>query len=643
MQMPSAVACVARACGRCLAVGAALLHVAVASASAQTSGEAVYRERCAGCHEQVSPRIPTRDALQRMSAPRILRALDFGVMMNIAYPLKRDEREAVARFLGTSANEAPPAASAYCADRSVKIAARPARQWNGWSPTDANTRFQPASVAGLTVEQVQRLELKWAFAFDGDVSAFAQPTILDNSLFVGSAGGTVHALAADTGCLRWTFQANGPVRAAILAVPAGQRHALIFSDLVGWVYSLDAESGRLIWKKRIEEHEATRLTGAAVVHNGVVFIPAASWEESRAIGAGYPCCTFRGSVVALRVSNGSQVWKHYTIAEEAKPTGTNRAGTPQWGPSGAGVWGSPTVDAQRNRLYITTGDNYSSPATTTSDAIMALDLTTGRMVWSKQMLSGDAYNSACGDAAGANCPPERGPDYDFGSSALLVRTAAGRDLVVAGQKSGMVYALDPDRQGEPVWQARVGKGGVNGGVQWGMASDGKNVYAAVSDVVRIPKTNADPTNPARFDLNPREGGGLTALRLEDGRKVWYAEPPPCSARPGCSPAQSAALTAIPDVVFSGSLDGHLRAFAADNGRVLWDVDTVREYAGVNGVKGRGGSLDGPGAVVVGGMLYVNSGYPRFGGMSGNVLLAFAPKPVETGPAKAGPRPSIADE
>jgi polyvinyl alcohol dehydrogenase (cytochrome) len=561
-----------------------------------------------------------------MPASRILRALDFGVMMNIAYPLRRDEREAVARYLGTSAAAAAPPAAAYCAERTVKIAARPAQQWNGWSPTDANTRFQPASVAGLTVEQVRRLELKWAFAFDGDVSAFAQPTVLDRALFVGSAGGTVHALNTDTGCLHWTFQANGPVRSALLHVPVGPRHTLLFSDLVGWVYSLDAESGRLLWKKRIEDHEATRLTGAPVVHDGTAFIPVASWEESRSIGSGYPCCTFRGSVVALRVRDGSQVWKRYTIAEEAKPTGANRAGTQQWGPSGAGVWGSPTVDARRNRLYVTTGDNYSTPATTTSDAVMALDLTTGRMVWSKQMTKDDAYNSACGDTAGPNCPPERGPDFDFGSSALLVRTAAGRDLVVAGQKSGMVYAFDPDRDGTLVWQARVGKGGVNGGVQWGMASDGRNVYAAVSDVVRIPKTNANPTDPARFDLNPREGGGLTALRLDDGQKVWFASPPACSDRPGCSPAQSAAVTAIPDVVFSGSLDGHLRAFAAGDGRVLWDVDTVREYDAANGVKGRGGSIDGPGAVVVGGMLFVNSGYSRFGGMAGNVLLAFAPKP-----------------
>src|SRR5262249_21256480 len=349
----------------------------------------------------------------------------------------------------------------------------------------------------------------------------------------------------------------------------------------------DAETGRQLWKKRVEDHEATRLTGAAVAYNGTVFIPVASWEESRSVGPNYSCCTFRGSVVALRINDGSLVWKSYTITEEPRQLGKNRNGTPQWGPSGAGVWGSPTIDTKRRLLYVTTGDNYSTPATSTSDAVMALEMATGRSVWSRQVTSGDAYNSACGDG-GANCPPENGPDYDFGSSALLVKTSAGRELVVAGQKSGVVTAFDPDRKGEIVWQVRVGKGGVNGGVQWGMASDGKNVYAAVSDVVRIRKTKADPQDPALLSLNPQEGGGLTALRIDDGQKVWYAPSAACTPRPGCSPAQSAALTAIAGVVFSGSIDGHLRAFASEDGHVLWDYDTAREYDAVNGLKGQGG-------------------------------------------------------
>jgi polyvinyl alcohol dehydrogenase (cytochrome) len=476
----------------------ATLGLAPVQPVAQASGEAIYRQRCAGCHDTISARIPPRDALQKMSPARILRTLDFGAMMSIAYPLRRDEREAVAEYLGKGSDDPALPATAYCADRTVRINAKPAVEWNGWSPVAGNRRYQES--AGLTPDQVRRLELKWAFAFNGDITAFAQPTVIDDELFVGSASGIIHAMNVATGCLHWTFEANGPVRSAIVAVRLGQRYALLFSDQVGWFYSVDAEAGRLLWKKRVEDHEATRLTGAAAVYNGVVYIPVASWEETRALGPSYPCCTFRGSVVALRVTDGSLVWKTYTIGEAARPLEKSRAGTLQWGPSGAGVWATPTVDPKRNVLYVTTGDNYSSPPTATSDAVMALDIASGRMVWSKQVTSGDAYNTACGDQ-GANCPAEKGPDFDFGSSALLVKSG-DRELVIAGQKSGVVTAFDPDRNGEIVWQVRVGKGGVNGGVQWGMASDGKNVYAAVSDLVRIPKTNADAHNMAPFSVSP---------------------------------------------------------------------------------------------------------------------------------------------
>jgi polyvinyl alcohol dehydrogenase (cytochrome) len=604
-----------------------LLACAV-SAGAQPSGEAVYRERCASCHDLTSQRIPPRSALQKIPATRILRVLDFGVMMSVAYPLRRDEREAVSNYLGTGAGDPVPPVSAFCNTRAVgplPIDDNRTPRWNGWSPVNSNTRFQTAANAGLTVDQVKRLELKWAFAFDGDVSTFNQPTVIGPYLFVGSASGVVYALNTATGCIHWTFQANGPVRSSILAVKRPGGDALIFSDLVGWTYALDATTGGVMWKTRPEEHEGTRLTGAAVEHNGVVFIPVASWEESRALGPAYECCTFRGSIVALRTSDGEPVWKTYTIDGPATLMGKTPKGTNIYGPSGAGIWSAPTVDARRGLLYVATGDNYSTPPTKTSDALMALDISTGKIRWVRQVTSGDAYNSACGNNSG-NCPTENGPDYDFGSSAILVN-ANGRDLVVAGQKSGVVTAVDPSRDGQIVWQTRVGKGGVNGGVQWGMASDGRNVYAAVSDVVRVANSNPQPGDTARFILSPTEGGGLTALSIADGKKVWAAQPPPCRAGAprGCSPAQSAALTAMPGLVFSGSLDGHLRAYDASDGRIVWDVDTVRDYDAVNGAKGRGGSLDGPGAVVAGGMLFVNSGYSRFDGMPGNVLLAFALK------------------
>jgi polyvinyl alcohol dehydrogenase (cytochrome) len=588
---------------------------------AAVSGEQVYQKYCASCHDQAESRAPSRDALQKLSAARILRTLDFGLMMGVAYPLRRDEREAVASFLGTKQTEPGLPSSAFCPAGQHPLSGKPAGNWNGWSPSPGNTRFQPAQQAGLNPAQVRRLKLKWALGYPGDVIAFAAPTVLNGTLFMGSAGGSVQAIDAKTGCIYWVFQANGPVRAAILAVQNGSRTALVFVDQIGWVYSLDGTTGRPLWKRRVEDHEGTRLTGSPVEVHGVVFIPAASWEESRSLDPQYPCCTFRGSVTALRVRDGSVVWKTYTI-DPPKKTGVNSAGADQWGPSGAPVWSAPTVDTRRGVLYVTTGDNYSLPATATSDAVAALDIKTGRILWSQQTTPNDVYTSAC-RRKGANCPPANGPDYDFGSSALLVRLPSGREILVAGQKSGVVYALDPDQKGKILWETRVGKGGINGGVQWGMASDGQNVYAAVSDIVSVMNT-AGPIGGATFD--PARGGGLTALRPADGSKAWFSPGHPCDPpRPGCSPGQSAALTVIPGVVFSGSLDGHLRAYSTEDGEVLWDVDTAKEYSTVNGVPARGGSLDGAGPVIVDGMVFVNSGYPRNGGMPGNVLLAFAPE------------------
>jgi polyvinyl alcohol dehydrogenase (cytochrome) len=601
-------------------LAAAALVVSCAPALAQEpSGQAVYERHCRSCHERPSDgRTPGRDVIQNMSRTRILRTLDFGAMMNIAYNLRRNEREAVAAFLGKPGGDPAPRPEAFCADRRVSLETSAAPVWNGWSPSGDNARFAPAPLAQLTAADVGRLTLKWAFGFEGDISAFAQPTIIGNQLFVGSAGGVLHALRADTGCLQWTFQAAGPIRAAVVATPVDGRHVLLFGDLTGWFYALDAATGREIWRKRPEEHEAVRISAPPVVHDGIAYVPVASWEESRALNPEYPCCTFRGSLTAVRVRDGSVVWKTYTVASPARRTGITPAGAETWGPSGVGIWSSPTLDLKRRRLYVTTGNNYSLPATTTSDAVLAFDLGTGRIVWSRQLLPRDVYNSACSfTPKGPSCPEGSGPDYDFGAPAILAAAPGGRELLLAGQKSGIVWAIDPDKDGAIVWEARVAQGGINGGVQWGMASDGERVYAAASDVVVI----RTPTSRA-FD--PRSGGGLTALNVADGRRAWHAEPPPCGSRPSCSPAQLAAVSAIPGVVFSGSADGHLRAYSTRDGSVLWEYDTVREYRTVNGVPARGGAIDGPGAIAAGGMVFVNSGYMRFGGQPGNVLLAFAP-------------------
>ena len=324
------------------------------------------------------------------------------------------------------------------------------------------------------------------------------------------------------------------------------------------------------------------------------------------------------------------LWKAFSIAEEAKPGATNAAGVQLRGPSGAAIWSAPTFDVATKRIYATTGDNYSDPPTETSDAILAFDAGSGERTWSRQITSGDAYNVACGPPARQNCPKANGPDFDFGSSAVLANLPSGKRILIAGQKSGVVTALDPDHGGEIVWQKRLGRGSTLGGVQWGVAADESNVYVAVSDPkVSLAAPGTPGAQPLAFNpnipllLDSKAGGGLSALKLETGEEVWRTPHPGCGDLPGCSPAQSAAVTAIPGLVFSGGLDGRLRAYSAADGHIVWDVDTKGDYQTINGVAANGGSIDGGGAVVVDGMVYVGSGSGFVGTMPGNVLLAYS--------------------
>jgi polyvinyl alcohol dehydrogenase (cytochrome) len=580
---------------------ASLVYMIAPILSAAVPGEAIYNTRCASCHD--------RETFKKMPSARIVHALESGVMSAVV-PLAKDERDAVAAYLGsTSASSLPP--SAFCRDRKVAIADASRRTWNGWSPSPGNTRYQPAEAAGLTIEQVRSLRLKWAFGFDGDLSSFSQPAVLDGQIFVGSSAGVVYALRAESGCIQWTFQASGPIRTAVVVAPLAARHAVLFGDQSALFYAVEAETGKVLWKKKVDEHPAARVTGSPSVHDGVAYIPVSSWEENFATQPDYRCCTFRGSVVALRIRDGSQVWKTYTVSESPVQSGKGV------GPSGVGVWSAPTVDAKRSVLYVTTGNNYSEPSTSMSDSVLAMDLATGRVVWSRQVTLQDIFSGCNG------CMDVKGPDFDFGSSAMLIGLGSGHDVLVAGQKSGIVYALDPDRKGEIIWQTRVAKGSSHGGIQFGMASDGHNVYAPIADgeLRRLPGADGS----AQRVMDPNDGGGLAALRATDGSIAWQAAPArACGNIPGCSPSQLAAATAIPGVIFSGALDGHLRAYTAEDGKVIWDFNTLREFPTVNGIKANGGALNGSGPVVVNGMVFVNSGYDHFGSITGNVLLAFAP-------------------
>jgi len=514
-----------------------------------------------------------------------------------------------------------------CAPFSPDVAAP---RWDGWGNGLTQDRFQSAAMAQLDAKSVHRLKLKWAFGFPGVTQAYGPPTVFGGRVFVGSADHHVYALDARDGCLAWSFDAGVRVRTAIVIGRIGARWAAYFGDQKGSMYAVDAASGALIWKTRVDAHPAAVITGSPVLAGGRLYVPMSSQEEAYAAASTYPCCTFRGSLSALDAATGCIVWKTYTIAQTPKLQGANTKGVPQFAPSGTAIWSSPTVDLARRAVYVATGDNYSDPATATSDAVLAFDMNKGRLLWSRQMTLHDAENVACGFPSpyNANCPKDNGPDFDFGSPPILMTLANGQRVLIAMQKSGMVYALDPDRRGAPLWQRQVGHGSKLGGVQWGGAADGGSVYVAVSDVrFNVVPAGTPGSQPSPFGvsflLDPKAGGGTFALDARTGIERWYTPHPGCINTPGCSPAQSAALTAIPGIVFSGGLDGHLRAYTMTDGTIVWDVDTERAYDTVNAVKAHGGSLDGPGPTVAGGMLYVESGYDFLGTTPGNVLLAFS--------------------
>jgi polyvinyl alcohol dehydrogenase (cytochrome) len=584
----------------------------------------LFAERCASCHVEAAggaARIPTVSQLKAMTPTAILKALDSGIMRTQAAPLSANERQAIANFLGTAvtAERRRDELSNPCP---AGAAWKNGPGWTNWGAGLANTRFQTSKDAGLSAADVPRLTLKWAFAFPDSSMLRSQPAVAGGRVFAGSQNGDVFALDANTGCVHWRTTVQAEVRSGITVGDVAGTPSLFFGDSSGYLYALDGATGRQLWKLQLDEHPAAKATSTPVFHQGRLYVGVSSLEEALAVGPAYVCCTFRGSVLAIQAADGKVLWKRYLIDEAAQPQPRSKRGAAVSGPSGVSVWTAPTLDPDRDRLYVTTGDNYSDPPTRLSDAVVALRMSSGDILWSKQLTPGDAWNSSCMLHDKANCPDADGPDFDFAASAMLVSSRNGRRMLVLGQKSGMAYGLDPDREGQILWHARVGEGGAIGGIEWGPATDGHNVYVALSDV-RYQVTRVAGGNDRAFELDPAKGGGMFAFTLDGGARIWHTPPPGCGDRPKCSPAQSAAVTGIPGAVFSGALDGHLRAYSTANGRILWDYDTVRDFETVNGLKGHGGALDVGGPVIAGGMVFATSGSAQRNGLPGNVLLGFA--------------------
>src|ERR1700733_103153 len=529
-----------------------------------------------------------------------------------------------------AAPPAAPTATPVAADQlanpcaaSVKPAPAPASAWTGWSTPPANWRFQPAAQAGLSGADVAQLKLRWAFGIPNVRIVRSQPAEFRGRVFVGANDGTLYALDASTGCSIWATTASKPVRSGIAIGKAGDADAAFAGDAGGNIYALDFATGKLLWAVRPDDHPNATITGTPAYFDGRLYVPISSGEEGARRRPEYECCTFRGSVVALDAATGKRIWQSYMATDAPAAVGKTKDGLHIFAPSGMAIWSAPTIDSNKNRLYVGTGDNYSDPPTKTSDAVVALDLDTGKIAWSVQFDKDDVYKIDCGDPPAAGCSPPSNPEFDLGASPILVNHAPAEDhglsknserVLLLGQKSGLIYAVDPDAQGKLIWHRRAGEGGLLGGVQWGPATDGENVYVAISDLAFEGRAPV-----------PTKGGGISAYRLRDGVMLWKTPPPGCGDRRPCSPAQSQAVTVIPGAVFSGSIDGHLRAYDTRDGKIIWDFDTARDFDTVNKVPAHGGSLDVGGPIVAGGMVFVVSGYPGFGAMPGNVLLAFAAK------------------
>ncbi|MDR1988811.1 MAG: PQQ-binding-like beta-propeller repeat protein [Acidobacteriaceae bacterium] len=588
------------------AIGGLFALLLAGGAEAQSvNGSTVFTANCASCHDgAATSRAPAPEQLKARTPESIIDALTGGAMRYQGLSLSGAERRAVAEFLtgrSVGGTKKVDPNVGRCVNPAAMKALSSAPLWNGWSVTPANTHFQTVKGAGFSVDDLPKLTLKWAFAFPEATSAWAQPTVAGGRLFVGGQNGVVYALDPKSGCTIWSYETKGGVRGSVNVGPRGSGYAAYFSDQKGYAYAVDAATGKELWATLVDPHPLIRLTGSPVLFENKLFVPTSSYEE---VGKGptYDCCTFRGAIVVLDAKTGKEIRRSYMIADAPKSMGKRADGGESIGPSGGAVWSAPTIDPKRRAIYVGVGNTYSGTSQPPTDGIAAFSLDDGRLLWAQQLHPGDVFGCRNDEP---NCGSEQGPDYDFGASPALARTPKGKDVLIVGQKSGMGYALDPDRKGAVLWQYRAGKGGALGGIEWGVATDDRKAYFPVAD--------------------GRDPGGLHAVDLDTGQRVWFAEPLKasdllCKAGRGCTASQSAAITVIPGAVFSGSFDGGIRAYSTKDGSILWQFDTNKEFLTVNGVSGHGASLNGPAAVAVGGMLYVSSGDYR--ARTGNVLLAF---------------------
>ncbi|MEH6586140.1 MAG: alpha/beta fold hydrolase [Halioglobus sp.] len=604
-----------------------------------SEGVALYKQHCSLCHSNPGAKAPALGALRILGYDRLLDEMTNGNMQVQASAMTNAQRATLAQHLATGSKD-PRSWEAGMACSAQGSEGRPTEPLvGGWGYGSHNRRYQPALQAGMTADDLPNLELAWAQGFPGTTTMRSQPVITGDTLYFGvAATSSVYAFDLASGCLKWTYRSAAPVRSALVMgrMPDSGTPILIFGDSRASVHVVSAADGSGIWQGTVKTGTASTITGTPVLHEDRLYVPISSFEVSRAGHGNYECCEDHGGVRAFDIRNGEVLWTYATTGK-AQPAEPTPGGLKTRGPSGAPVWTTPAIDVQRNVLYIGTGENYSWPSTGTSDAIIALNLDTGKEEWVFQALADDVYNEACaagflGYPESPACPKNPGPDFDFGASVIIAKTAEGQDILLAGQKSGDVFGLDPDNRGALLWQTKLSDGTPVGGVHWGMSVENDTVFVPVSD----PEWRIE-----KWDYSPRPG--VTALDVTTGKIKWqHKATRGCELDkttmdvkngrhneqwPACHYAYgfSGAATSLDGAVLAGALNGTLKAFNSDDGQVLWQFDTKKSFTSLNGVEAHGGSLDNTSIAVGGGYLVIQSGYSYFNQMPGNVLLVLKAK------------------
>ncbi len=569
----------------------------------------IFNNNCVSCHSGGVPRAPHLTTFQVMSADYILSTLN-GVMSAQAEGLTDIEKIGISEYItGGKVSSSLPEPN-FCKSKNEPIVLVEENSYKEWGYDKENSRYTKSN---LNSQNAKKLKLKWVFAYPSASRARSQPSISGNTIFVGGQNLYLYALDRETGCVRWRTKVDGEIRSAPAIYFSEKGNFLFAGDYEGNVYKINPYNGEKIWVKSLRYHPRVILTGSLRVDKDVVYVPLSSREWADGADPEYQCCSFRGGIMALSVSNGNELWTSYSIPLPPKGTGKfNNMGIEILAPSGVPVWNSPTFDIAKNLIYYGTGEAYSSPAAETSDSVIAINKLNGDIEWVYQAESGDAWNMGCFVEADANCPEQDGPDWDFGASVVLANID-GKSVLFAGRKSGHVYGLDPDNEGKPLWVKRIGKGGFAGGVHWGMATDNKSIFAAVADTNFINKFPG-PATPGIYSLD-----GMS------GKLNWKFTPIdrcPESTKPACDIGISAALTATNDLVIGGGFDGWLYVLNKNTGELIWEFNTAVDFSAFTSLPAHGGSIESDGPVVLDNNIFINSGYQYGGRLGGNVLLNF---------------------